>query len=98
MDRTYRIYKTCQGWGGGGSANFLVDWGLTKLRQMGLQVLSWLFPMPLKEVAPGLGDRGGEGPRGSWWVGRGEQVKLQSNAGGAPLGSGCPLWRRAGGR
>lgn len=30
-------------------------------------------------------------------MGRGEQAKQQSNTGGAALGSGCPLWRRAGG-
>lgn len=65
------------GWGGEGSAHFLVDYGQKKLRQMSPKVLSCLFPVPLKEVL-GWGTTEGKshGVRwGSWRVGRGQKEK-----------------------
>lgn len=65
-----------------GCAKFVVDWEQTKLRQMGLKVLSWLFLGPVKGVLDwGTGEWMGHGVgRGSWWMGRGKQAKGQSNA------------------
>lgn len=36
--------------GAWGCAKFMVDWEQTKLRQMGLKALSWLFLVPPKGV------------------------------------------------